>query len=176
VSPRDGLEVSEERKISFLYRYINAASCSYTDCTIPASASGKHFLEHCPWSWQLLSWSNVFLMETNSPVLCSQQPAKGLSQMETAVFKFPPDFIPQKSAFCIFTLVGTSNLTVKLLVICFTLQCILLTVRNFSKWVSRNPVVLRRHARISAKRREYSLHAPHTPSPPYISLSVFYFA
>jgi hypothetical protein len=50
-------------------------------------------------------------------VLCSQQPAKGLSQMETAVFKFPPDFISQKSVFCIFTLVGTSNLTIKLLVI-----------------------------------------------------------
>jgi len=100
-------------------------------------------------------------METNSPVLCSQQPAKGLSQMETAVFKFPLDFIPQKSAFCIFTLVGTSNLIVKLLVICFTLQCILLTVRNFSKWVSRSPGVLRRHAMISAKRRVYSLHASH---------------
>ena len=32
-------------------------------------------------------------------------------------FVFPPDFISQKSAFFIFTLVGTSNLTVKFLVI-----------------------------------------------------------
>jgi hypothetical protein len=109
-------------------------------------------------------------METNSPVLCSQQPAKGLSQMETAVFKFPPNFIPQKSAFCIFTLIGTSDLTVKLLVICFTLQGILLTVRNFSKWVSRSPGVLRKYARIPAKRRAYSLHAP--PHPPFFFFSL----
>jgi hypothetical protein len=93
--------------------------------------------------------------------------------MKTAVFKFPPDFISQKSAFCIFTLVETSNLTVKLLVICFTLQCKLLTVRIFSKWVSRSPVVLRRHARISAKRRAYSLRAPLLP---FFSFSFSYFA
>jgi hypothetical protein len=144
---------------------MNPASCSlqpsrYTDYTIPAVASGKHFLEHCPWSWQLLSWSNACLMEPNSLVLCSQQPAQGLSQMETAVLKFSSDFIPQKSVCCTFTLVGTSNLTVKQLVIRFTLQCLILTVLNFSKWVSRSSGVLRRHVSSSTKCWKYSLHAP----------------